>query len=450
MTEERKKRLKRKLLYAREALKNEYGSFALPLWDMYFVATEDVWRVSTNGLCIYFDPNWLQKLNEEVLAFILAHELMHIELKHIRRETYYRGDRFHLACDIVANSHLAAMGWEAEKLPGIGSIYTQTFFPKIEGRELTAQEAIHGVPFDPSGCKPGERRKYMIDSEEWWERKYDRGEQGIILLHPGEDEELEAKVKPAEAPMLIPKRKPRELIYLSPEDSEGEEPPDTTPKALGDAWNTGSREALETLRDQKERQQAAGIQEEFRERIWHHGMQSTLRWRELLHRFVQTEVCDYSFLPPDRRMAESEFFLPDFNEAREIPMKLWFMVDTSASVTDQVLDGVYGELCSALSQMGGGIHGYLGFFDTRVYAPKPFSNLTELSAIVPRGGGGTNFSCIFEWLEGQSELPDSLVVFTDGQAEFPEEPAGVPVLWLFTDRNVTAPWGSAAFVSAAY
>ena len=116
MTEERKKRLKRKLMYAREALKNEYGRFALPLWDMYFVATEDVWRVSTNGLCIYFDPNWLQKLNEEALAFILAHELMHIELKYIRRETYYRGDRFHLACDIVANSHLAAMGWEAEKV----------------------------------------------------------------------------------------------------------------------------------------------------------------------------------------------------------------------------------------------------------------------------------------------------------------------------------------------
>lgn len=37
-------------------------------------------------------------------------------------------------------------------------------------------------------------------------------------------------------------------------------------------------------------------------------------WRKILNDFIQEEIVDYSFTPPDRRFDDSPFFLPDFND----------------------------------------------------------------------------------------------------------------------------------------
>ena len=36
-------------------------------------------------------------------------------------------------------------------------------------------------------------------------------------------------------------------------------------------------------------------------------------WREVLNNFIQEEITDYSFTPPDRRFDDLDFFLPDYN-----------------------------------------------------------------------------------------------------------------------------------------
>ena len=121
MTDERKKKLRKKLKESRKRIFLMDMEFAEPLREMIFVATKDVKKISTNGSCIYFEPEWLWKLSDNALDFILSHQVMHIALGHINRPKFYRGDRFHLACDIVANSHLAALGYEDEKIAGIGT-----------------------------------------------------------------------------------------------------------------------------------------------------------------------------------------------------------------------------------------------------------------------------------------------------------------------------------------
>ena len=52
MTEQRKQKLKRQLQEARYRLCQLNYEFARPLKDMYYVATKDVTRISTNGKCI--------------------------------------------------------------------------------------------------------------------------------------------------------------------------------------------------------------------------------------------------------------------------------------------------------------------------------------------------------------------------------------------------------------
>lgn len=126
------------------------------------------------------------------------------------------------------------------------------------------------------------------------------------------------------------------------------------------------------------------------------------------------------------------------------------MVDTSGSIGEHTLSTVYGEICNALTQFNGGLVGVLCFFDVRVYPPVPFSDIGDLLRIKPCGGGGTNYDCIFDYVEHTMTpgAPANVVIFTDGEAEFPDESAAnnIPVLWLFTNQGAKPPWGKCAYV----
>lgn len=126
-----------------------------------------------------------------------------------------------------------------------------------------------------------------------------------------------------------------------------------------------------------------------------------------------------------------------------------FMVDTSGSVTDEMLNAVCRELGCALEQSGGALSGVMGFFDTKVRAAFPLRLVEEWRQIVPVGGGGTDYGCVFAWCGDRKTAPPScVVIFTDGKADFPDVTAAreIPVLWLFTTKTAVAPWGQFAFV----
>ena len=449
MTEQRKRRLKRQLQESRYRLTKLNEEFAAPLKDMLFVATKEVKRISTNGACIYFDPDWLQKLGHTELDFILSHQLMHIALGHIDRPKYYKGDRFHLACDIVSNSHLELLGWKYDKLPHIGRIFHETFFPAMEGRSLTAQEALDCVPFDPATMEPGVRRNYMIDAESWWDKKKDRGENGTIVLSPGEEdpEDLIDDEDTTGGKHFFVRReqfKQEEKVLINEEQSNNNKGKSNS------SWDKSAVNEIMSLRSSTKRSSDMGSDGDFVERVWQRVNSGKLNWKKLLSSFIQEEVCDYSFTPPDRRQQDSDFFLPDYNVLAERPKEVLFMVDTSGSIDDDMLSAVYSEICNALTQFNGGLVGTLGFFDMRVYTPISFVDIGELLQIKPRGGGGTDFNCIFNYVRRNltNDPPVDIVIFTDGQADFPDETAAnnIPVLWLFSDRSVVPPWGKYAYV----
>ena len=69
-------------------------------------------------------------------------------------------------------------------------------------------------------------------------------------------------------------------------------------------------------------------------------------------------------------------------------------------------------------------------------------------AMKPLGGGGTDFCCLFSFLDSSDIMPASIVIFTDGQGDFPDEQAAnnVPVLWLLSREEVKVPWGHCAYL----
>ena len=74
------------------------------------------------------------------------------------------------------------------------------------------------------------------------------------------------------------------------------------------------------------------------------------------------------------------------------------MIDTSGSVTDDMLTSAYSEIKGAIEQFNGRLKGWLGFFDAEVTEPKPFETMAEFQVVKPQGGGGTDFGVVFEYV----------------------------------------------------
>ena len=186
----------------------------------------------------------------------------------------------------------------------------------------------------------------------------------------------------------------------------------------------------------------------FAERMLKAIAERTLDWKTLLNDFIQEDICDYSFSPPDRRFGDSDFFLPDFNEKEETVENLLFMIDTSGSMSDDAITEVYSEIKGAIEQFNGKIKGWLGFFDATVTEPQPFDDEDEFKAIRIQGGGGTAFLPIFHYVRDYMKDKNitTIIILTDGYAPYPEESErmDIPVLWIINNDDATPPWGMIA------
>lgn len=171
-------------------------------------------------------------------------------------------------------------------------------------------------------------------------------------------------------------------------------------------------------------------------------------WRTMLADFIQEEVCDYSFSPPDRRFDDSPFYLPDFNGTEVSVSDILFMVDTSGSMSDDMITAAFSEVKGAIDQFDGKLRGWLGFFDAAIVEPIAFETIEEFRVIQPSGGGGTDFQIIFEFVHQHMKYnpPASIIILTDGYAPFPNQALsdGIPVLWLLNNEEVAPPWGKVA------
>jgi len=442
------KKLKRRLQETRFRIKSDELLDATVLDDMDYIAAVDIEHISTDGRQICFDPDWLQKLNDTELDFIIYHELVHILRGDIYRPLYYSGERFHLACDIVTNSYLSKCGWLYEKLPHLGKIHYETYCPVKEGHTLTAINAFKYIPFDPAMLKPSERRKFILDTDSLWGNKIDYREKGVLILSPDDEDpdDLLYESKFGGNYKFIP-------MEFNGDGGDGDRPmdgkvEDIDEDIMNNTFGNSFQGVIFKIRQIKTERSSSSDEKDYENRYWERKEDPELDWRRILDNFVQEDVYDYSFTPTDKRFADSEFLMPDFNEKLDKPMNVLFMADTSGSIDDGMLGIVYAELCSAIEQFNQGLIGYVGFFDTRVYEPLPFASVEDIEAIQPYGGGGTDFGCIFEYIKYNmmDNLPKKIIIFTDGEGPKPTEndSMGIPVLWVFDNKNAQVEWGSVA------
>lgn len=425
----------RRILLSRMRILMNHGFYGLLLMHMRFALDSSIDTAATDGMKIYFSPDFMEELSDSELDFVLMHEIMHVALCHCFRGLEHDQQLFNIACDIVVNSNI---------------LYSNN----MDVKSITISKygvSMNKTPLNDDG--------YKYTAEEVYDMLVNKGK----IKSKSKNANGSNSQSSSSAGTLASSKKDGKRGKVG-SSGEGSDLDDDLQKQKG--WD--SHEKWSTLsEDKKAREEwikrvidaatSIYITESsnnrgniplFAKRIVDEFKNPQTDWRRLLDEFISEEVCDYSFNPPDKRYEDSPFYLPDFNDTDIEISDILFMIDTSGSVNDKALTVAYSEIKGAIDQYDGKLKGWLGFFDAAVVDPIPFSDVEELKKIKAYGGGGTSFHCIFDYIKDymHDNFPKTLVILTDGYAPFPdiEETMGIPVLWLIDNDKVTPPWGKAA------
>jgi len=412
----------KRLALSRLRILDKHGFYGLMLMHMSFKLDFHCTTAYTDGTVIAFSPDFMDNLSDSELDFVLMHEVMHVALKHCFRGLQYHPEIFNIACDIVVNSNILKsndMNINTIKLTEYG-------------------EAMHLTPSKEEG--------YLYSAEEVYEMLMN---DPLIKKALKESKSSKTDGKPQPGNGDVNKDDEKELerlneLYNSFDDhSKWQEENDPSSQERKDEIDKAVTSAAESMNARKEASKVPlGVERRVQELT-----NPTIDWRLLLHDFIQEEVTDYSFNPPDKRYEDTGFFLPDFNDTSEKIDKVFFMIDTSGSITQKELNSAYLEIKGCLEQFEQ-FEGYVGFFDSVTYPPEPFHNVTDLYNIKPKGGGGTSFFSIFNYIKKnmEGEYPKRVIIITDGCAPFPseEQALGIPILWLITNKIMTPKYGEVA------
>jgi predicted metal-dependent peptidase len=171
-----------------------------------------------------------------------------------------------------------------------------------------------------------------------------------------------------------------------------------------------------------------------------------MNWREMLRMQLQSVIkSDYTFARMNRKGWHLDARLPGMKNTDAIDIAV--AIDMSGSIGEKQGRDFLGEIYGIMESFDSyRIHVYC--FDTEVYNPQDYTseNLESIEEYDLKGGGGTDFDCIFEHLKEENIEPKRLVVFTDG---YPFGSWGdanyCDTLWIIHgDKNPEPPFGTFA------
>lgn len=424
----------KRLLLSRMRILYNHGFYGLLLMHMIYAVSEEIETACTDGVRITFGIDFLDSLSDSELDFVMMHEILHVVLQHCFRGDVEDPEAYNIAADIVVNSNIMLEnGMKASSITLSKYGTSMHVAPDgKEGHEYTAEQVYAMLPKNLNKKGNNKSPGSAVGGAKKENKKGNN-------KSPGSAD--------GRAKKEIAKDKHQPVWVWDDHSQWGKYEEDDT---LRDVWVKRFEDAAEAI-EIRDPSNTRGLLPAFAQRILKELKKPQTDWRTILNDFIQEEVVDYSFAPPDRRFDDSPFFLPDFNGKEDRVEDILFMIDTSGSMSDDMIAAAYSEVKGAIDQFNGKLKGWLGFFDAAIIKPQPFSDENEFKIIKPAGGGGTDFQIIFEYVfhHMSDKLPASIIILSDGYAPFPLEKlaGGIPVLWLLNNEEVNPPWGKVARIT---
>jgi predicted metal-dependent peptidase len=363
----------------------------------------DEWcpTAATDGRNFYYNSRFINMLRAKEIEFLFGHEVLHCVYDHFGR----RGDRdpqlWNIANDFCVNQDL---------------------------KEHNVGEFITTVP-----CLYDKKYKGM-SSEEIYDQLYENAEKVDIgkLIQQLLDEHL---------------------------DGDGDQDGDGDKDGKGDGEGKGrpklSEADKQAIRDEiKEAVLAAAAASDGAgnlpagvKRLIQDLTEPKMNWRELLRMQLESTIkSDYTWMRASRKGWHMDAVMPGMKLDPMIDIAV--AIDTSGSIGEDMLRDFLGEIQGIMDSFPAyRIHVFC--FDTEVHNPAQYNsdNLDMITDYEPGGGGGTDFTAIYDYLKAEEIEPKRLVVFTDGYpfGSWGDENYTDTVWILHGTTSIVPPWGQHAY-----
>ncbi len=401
--------------------------------------------MATNGKVICYNPRFVDSLTPEELEGVLAHEVLHCALAHHCR----RGPRdprlWNEAADFAINPIVLKNGLAlpADALinndyEGLSAedIYARLLQDKGSGRggSNASQPPSGGGSASTQACSPAQPGPAGQGSPN--DSQAPQSSSAQAPPHPAQPDGTPQAGTHATSPMETRPGGFGEVLDAT--DDLGDPASEAERTRQANDWSIAAEQAMRAAK-------ACGREAADVERPLKEARESKQDWRAILREFIAATVpSDYRWCPPNRRLVASGLYLPSVY--REGVGQIVIGVDTSGSIGAEELRQFAGEI-SAISDQSQPEAIHVVYCDAAVQSSQQFGP-SEPIHLEPKGGGGTDFRPVFEWVENNNVLPACLIYLTDlCCTEFPASPPEYPVLW-FTDSRRTAPFGETLKIEA--
>jgi predicted metal-dependent peptidase len=360
----------------------------------------------TNGRDEFYGREFVSKLNDAELRFLVLHEVYHKLFRHLTTWKHlYMQDAYlaNVSCDYVINLKIVDDNYEDGFATMTGELAKGCYDRKYVGMD-TAQVYNLLRKDQPQGGG---------------------GRGGIIVIGDPED----GDGTPQNGSGSLP---------------DGQEPFDAHDWEGAQEMTADEQRDLAREIDEAVRQGAlvAGKMGSGGDRDLEALLEPQVDWREVLREFVQTTCTgsDYStYRRPNRRYLSSGIYMP--SGVSEQVGELVVAIDTSGSIGQE-------EVTAFLSEVKGicdTVHPdkvRLLYWDTKICRDETYDT-HELDTLVqstkPKGGGGTDVECVTEYIREESITAQACIVITDGDLYSGWGQWTMPVLWCVIDNKHKVP-----------
>ena len=362
----------------------------------------DEWcpTAATDGRNFYYNSRFIDMLRPKEVEFLFGHEVLHCVYDHFGR----RGDRdhqlFNVANDFAVNGDL--------KKHRVGEFITSVpclYDSKYEG--MSSEEIYDDLYKNAEKINMSDLIDKLLDDH------LDGDGNG------GDDEEDEDSKKNGKG---RPKMSAEERQKIKDEIKEA---------VLAAAAASDGAGNL-----------PAGVK-----RLIQDMTAPKMNWRELLRMQLESTIkSDFTWMRASRRGWHMDAVMPGMKNDELIDIAIG--IDASGSIDERMLRDFLAETQGIMDQFQSyKIHIFT--FDTRVYNPAQYNsdNLDSICDYEVKGGGGTDFDCIFEYLKEEQIEPKRLVVFTDGYpfGSWGDENYADTVWIIHGNQTVVPPWGQYSY-----
>jgi len=359
----------------------------------------DEWcgTAATDGRNFYYNSRFIQMLKPKEIEFLFGHEVLHCVYDHFGR----RGDRdpqmFNIANDFCVNADLVKHH-VGEKITTVPCLYD----PKYDG--MSSEEIYDLLMQNVKKISLSDLLSKLIDEH------LDGDEDG----EGSGDGEGNGKGKPR----------------LSAADKQ----------AIKDEIKEAMLAAAATV-------DGAGNLPSGVKRLLKDLTEPQMNWRELLRMQLESTIkSDYTWMRASRKGWHMDAVMPGMKLDPMIDIAV--ALDASGSISESMLKDFLSEIQGIMDSFPAyKIH--VITFDTDAYNPAQYDsdNLDDICDYEVRGGGGTDFDCIFTYLKANEIEPKRLVVFTDGYpfGSWGDELYTDTVWILHGTTTIVPPWGQHAY-----